>query len=154
MLTIIHSFCLQWVEWTLGALLFIFQTLCISQSWNVWNRNPLCISDRKASKGNEVPRKLLKGFKEHKSGATNKLSGHSTAGLIQNLGAAANSYGSESYKNYHLYHTYPHSQGWWPGGETRSLNTMGKPMFAGSLYVRCHHSKRKWLFSPALQIFH
>lgn len=72
----------------------------------------LCISDRKASNArNEVPRKLLKGFKEHKSGATNKLSGHSTAGLIQNLGAAANSYGSESYKNYHLYHTYPHSQG-------------------------------------------
>ena len=72
----------------------------------------LCISDRKASNArNEVPTKLLKGLKEHKSRATNKLSGHNTVGLIQSLGAAANSYRSESYKNYHLYHTYPHSQG-------------------------------------------
>lgn len=43
----------------------------------------LGISDRKAfNTGNEVPRKQLKGLEEHKSGATNKLSGDNTAGVI------------------------------------------------------------------------
>ena len=111
----------------------------------------LCMSDRKASNArNEVPMKLLKGLKEHKSGATNKLSGHNTAGLIQNLGAAANSYGLESYKNYHLYHTYPHSQGWWPGGETRSLNTIKNNVCWILVCQMPSQQKEKWLYSLLL----
>lgn len=42
------------------------------------------MSARKAlTAGNDVPTRLLKGLEEHKSGATNKLSGHNMAGTIQ-----------------------------------------------------------------------
>lgn len=45
-----------------------------------------------------MPTKLLQVCKGHKSGTTNKLSDHDTAGIIQKLGAAADSLRSESCK--------------------------------------------------------
>lgn len=50
----------------------------------------LDVPNRKAfNAGNEVLTKLWKGLEAHKSGATSKLAGHDTAGIIQKWRAAA-----------------------------------------------------------------
>ena len=113
----------------------------------------LCISDRKAFNArNEMPMKLLKGLKEHKSGPPISFQ-VTTLQVWSRIWELLLTVRGQSYKNYYLCHTYPHSQGWWPGGETRSLNTIKNNVCWILVCQMSSQQKEKWLYSLLLYKF-
>ena len=81
-------------------------------------------------------------WKEQESGATNKLSGHNTADIIQNLEATADR-DQKATRSTASVTAAPTVKADDLDSKTRSLSVQGKRIFAGSLYIICYHCWRK-----------